>query len=248
MIAPFSSARLRPASYQLTLGPDIHIGGEERRLKKGERVILRPHQVAVVCTAEELWIPRHMIARWSLRVGNIYEGLLWTGGPQVDPGWKGQLFCPIYNLAERAVVLELGQPFFTIDFSYTTTITKRYIDMKRDTKKYPKVWFEANTPTTLSAHDKHRLRSAPYEALRELRELRHFRGAATLAGTGMLLVLTLMVAGLAVVGGAQSTGLKVPINELAFWFSVGGSAFLALLSIVVTLFIFWKLRKLVWED
>ena len=163
-------ARLRPASYQLTLGPDIHIGGEERRLKKGERVILRPHQVAVVCTAEELWIPRHMIARWGLRVGNIYEGLLWTGGPQVDPGWKGRLLCPIYNLAERPVELKLGQALFTIDFSYTTPITKRYIAMKRDTEKYPDVWFKSRTPTTLSAHDKYRLRSAPYEALRELRE------------------------------------------------------------------------------
>ena len=141
MIAPFSRARLRPASYQLTLGSDIHIGGEERRLKRDEQVILRPHQVAVVCTAEELWIPRNIIARWSLRVTNIYEGLLWTGGPQVDPGWKGRLFCPIYNLAERPVVLKLGQGMFTIDFSRTTPVAERYIAMKHDTKKYPKVWF-----------------------------------------------------------------------------------------------------------
>ena len=169
MIAPFSSA---PSAGQLSidLGARHPYRGGERRLKKGERVILWPHQVAVVCTAEELWIPRHMIARWGLRVGNIYEGLLWTGGPQVDPGWKGRLLCPIYNLAERPVELKLGQALFTIDFSYTTPITKRYIAMKRDTEKYPDVWFKSRTPTTLSAHDKYRLRSAPYEALRELRE------------------------------------------------------------------------------
>ena len=248
MIAPFCSTRLRPASYQLTLGPDIHIGGEERRLKKGEKVILRAHQVAVVCTAEELWIPRDVIARWSLRVTNIYEGLLWTGGLQVDPGWKGRLFCPVYNLAERLVLLELDDPFFTIDFSWTTPIDERYTAMKSDTKKYPKVWFEASIPTTLAAHDKHRLRSAPYEALRELRELRYFRGAANVAGGLMLLVLTLMVAGLAVVAGAQNTVVKIPMNELAFWLALGGSAFLAILSIVGTLFFFWKFRKLVWGD
>ena len=113
---------------------------------------------------------------------NIYEGLLWTGGPQVDPGWKGQLFCPIYNLAERPVVLELGQPMFTIDFSCTSRISKRYIERKRDTTNYPKVWFKTDTPITLSAHDRNRLRSAPYEALRELRELRYFRRAANVGG------------------------------------------------------------------
>ena len=248
MITPFCTTRLRAASYQLTLGPDIHIGGQERRLNKDAPIILRPHQVAVVCTAEELWIPRHIIARWSLRVTNIYQGLLWTGGLQVDPGWKGQLFCPIYNLAERPVELKLGQAFFTIDFSQTTPITKRYIDMKHDPKKYRKVWFEASTEPTLSAHDKYRLHSAPYEALRELRELRYFRGAANVAGGLMLLVLTLMVASLAVVAGAQNTEFTIPTNELVFWLAVGASAFLASLSTVGTLFVLWKFRKLVWED
>ena len=247
MIAPFDSTRLRPASYQLTLGPDMHIGGQERRLKEGEQVILQPHQVAIVCTAEELWIPRHIIARWSLRVTNIYEGLLWTGGPQVDPGWKGPLFCPIYNLAERPVVLKLGQAMFTIDFSRTTPVSKRYITMKQDAKTYPKVWFEASTPTTLSAHDRHRLRSAPYEALRELRELRYFRNAAGVAGTLMMLVLTLMVGGLAVIAGSQKVDLKIPIDELVFWFAVGVILFLVLVLLAFNGFVLWKLRKFLSE-
>ena len=69
-----------------------------------------------------------------------------------------------------------------------------------------------------------------------------------MAGGLMLLILTLMVAGLAVVAGAQHTTLEIPMNELAFWLALGGSAFLASLSIVGTLFICWKFRKLVWED
>ena len=75
------------ASYQLTLGDEANVGGEHNRLDASDGILLEPHQVAVVCTRETLRIPRDLIARWSLRVTNIYEGLLWTGGPQVDPGW-----------------------------------------------------------------------------------------------------------------------------------------------------------------
>ena len=248
MIQPFCTSRLRAASYQLTLGPDIHIGGEHKRLTEGKPVVLPPHQVAVVCTQETLWIPRHVIARWSLRVTNIYEGLLWTGGPQVDPGWKGQLFCPIYNLAERPVVLQLGQPMFTIDFSFTSPLCRRYIEMKRDAANYPKVWFQTDTPITLSAHDKHRLRSAPYEALRELRELSSFRSTATAAVTLMLLVLTLMVGGLAVVAGSQQANLTISIGDFVFWLVVGVVLFLVLGLVVVNAQLLWKFRKLLSAD
>lgn len=244
MIEPFDTSRLRAASYQLTLGPDIHIGGEEKRLEEGKHVVLEPHQMAVVCTRETLWIPRHVIARWSLRVTQIYEGLLWTGGPQVDPGWKGQLFCPIYNLAERPVVLQLGQGMFTIDFSLTSPLDRRYLDMKRDSDNFPDVWFKTDKPITLSAHDKHRLRSAPYEALRELRELRYFRRAANVAGTLMLLLLTLMVGGLAVVAGSQNTNLKIPIEGLAFWLMIGGVLFLVVAFGTMNVLLLWKLRRL----
>ncbi len=136
MIDPYCPSRLRPASYQLTLGDEANVGGEYKRVDHSEGIVLEPHQVAVVCTRETLRIPRDLIARWSLRVTNIYEGLLWTGGPQVDPGWEGQLFCPIYNLAERTVILKYGDPLFTIDFVRTTGITSRLKEMKKDRQAY----------------------------------------------------------------------------------------------------------------
>ena len=60
----------------------------------------------------------------------VYEGLLWLGGPQVDPGYVGQLFCPIYNLSSEEVTLELGQPIVLIDFIKTTLFenaTREYL-------------------------------------------------------------------------------------------------------------------------
>ena len=242
MIDPFRASQLRPASYQLTLGREIHLGGEHRRLDHSEGVILEPHQVAVVCTAETLRIPRDLIARWSLRVTKIYEGLLWTGGPQVDPGWEGPLFCPIYNLAERNVVLKCGEPMFTIDFSLTTETGDEYNSLRAESA-YKRIWFKPQREANIASHDRHRLRSAPYEALRELRELRYFRNAGYLAITLVMLVLTLMVGALAVIAAAPNVQLKITLSTAWLWSFLGVTGFLALMSLVISIGVLFRLRR-----
>ena len=242
LIEPFSPSKLRPASYQLTLGDEIHIGGEQKRLSKSDGIVLEPHQVAVVSTQETLRIPRCLIARWSLRVTNIYEGLLWTGGPQVDPGWEGQLFCPVYNLSERPFVLKYGDGLFTMDFVRTTPVSPA-LEALKDDKRYKKVWFEP-VRKTLAEHDKNRLRSAPYEALRELRELRHFRNFGYISVSLIMLVLTFMVAALAVVAGAENVDLKIPLAEACLWIILGAFSFLAVISFCLSSYILYRLRKL----
>ena len=198
MIEPYSTRKLRPASYQLTLGREAHVGGEHKRVDQSGRIVLPPHQVAVVSTCETLRIPRDIIARWSLRVTNIYEGLLWTGGPQVDPGWEGPLFCPIYNLADRTVVLEYGEPLFTIDFVRTASKPDNLKKLKDDPKNYPEVWF---TPQrrTLSEHDRYRLRSGPYEALQDIGWLREFRNFALALFAVMFTAIAAIVTALTII-------------------------------------------------
>ena len=242
LIAPFSPSRLREASYQLTLGNEVHLGGQQRRLKPSEEIILPAHQVAVVSTTETLLIPQNLVARWSLRVANIYEGLLWTGGPQVDPGWEGRLFCPIYNLAERPVVLKCGDGLFTMDFVRTTPVTPALEELWKS-KEYPKVPFEP-VRKTLEEHDSHRLRSAPYESLRELRELRHFRNFGYAAVSLMMLVLTFMVAALAIVAGAQNIEFEVSITDACLRVILGVVSFLAVIAIGISCYVFYRLRKL----
>jgi hypothetical protein len=65
-------------------------------------------------------LPRFLIARWNLRVRWAYEGLLWVGAAQVDPGWIGNLFCPLYNLSDKEVVVRFGDPIALMDFVTTT--------------------------------------------------------------------------------------------------------------------------------
>ena len=208
LIDPFEPERLRPASYQLTLGEKAHVGGRDQLLKYSEPLVLPPHQVAVVTTNEALRIPRFLVARWSLRVQKIYEGLLWTGGPQVDPGWVGQLFCPIYNLAERHVKLYLRDAFFTIDFIRTTPLTDEYKGLS-ETPEFGKTWF-IPVRSSLADHDSNRLRSAPYESLQDLRELARFRELALGAVALIFVVLGVMVAALGVLAARPVVDLGAP--------------------------------------
>ena len=125
LIEPFKLENLKPASYELTLGDEYCLGGKYRTLgeQTGSRELsIQPFEVAVLKTAETLNLPRFLIGRWNIRVTLAYDGLLWVGGPQVDPGWVGHLFCPIYNLSNNPVMLSLGDRIARIDFVKTTPV------------------------------------------------------------------------------------------------------------------------------
>ena len=238
MIEPYSPHQLRPASYQLTLGREAHVGGKQQRTDQPGGITLEPHQVAVVSTRETLCIPRDVIARWSLRVTNIYEGLLWTGGPQVDPGWEGPLFCPIYNLAERTIVLKYKDPLFTMDFVRTTShITPELEKLKNDPKKYPKVWFTTQRKT-LAEHDSNRLHSAPYESLRELKELQRFREFGYSAIGVTFAVLAIMVAALAVVAVVPPVEPEGPPFSYWPWIAFAASIVSVVMSLLTIMVVY----------
>ena len=128
MIDPFVADNLKPAAYELTVGHEFSLGGvpDELEDRPGEDTIqIPPFEVAIIKTRETLNLPRFIIARWNLRVKWAYEGLLWIGGPQVDPGWVGHLFCPIYNLSDKERSLRLGDRIAVIDFVKTTPFEEK---------------------------------------------------------------------------------------------------------------------------
>ncbi len=123
LIRPFNPRNLKPACYKLTIGDECAVGGQIHSLvdQTGKNVIrIPPFQVAIIKTAETINMPVFLIGRWNIQVSRAYEGLLWVGGPQVDAGYVGHLFCPIYNLSNDTVQLKLGEPFAVIDFEKTT--------------------------------------------------------------------------------------------------------------------------------
>jgi len=120
LIDPFKEKRLKAAGYELAVGDEYVLGGERKELSISGTIRIPPFNVVVIKTEETINLPRFLIARWNIRVKWAYEGLLWVGGPQVDPGWVGHLFCPIYNLSDKEVVLRPGDPIALIDFVTTT--------------------------------------------------------------------------------------------------------------------------------
>ena len=204
---------LDAASYKLRLGDEAHVGGEWVGVSADKPLVIPGHQVAVIKTHEEVNLPRFLIARWNLRVKWVYEGLLWTGGPQVDPGWQGHLYCPIYNLAERQIVIPQKERVFTMDFVLTTppplpedTTTEGYTKNGHTKRGHKVSVHQGQRGKTIQSHDVNRLRSAPFEQLRQLANL---DSRVSSFNTFTFLVLAVVVAAIGVIaalGGSQFAG------------------------------------------
>jgi len=123
LISPFREINLKPANYKLSVGDEFAIGGKPGKLTSDpgrDTLEVPPFEVAIIKTRETLSIPRFLIARWNIQVKRAYQGLIWVGGPQVDAGYVGHLFCPIYNLSDKPVTLRYDDPIAVIDFEKTT--------------------------------------------------------------------------------------------------------------------------------
>jgi deoxycytidine triphosphate deaminase len=123
----FEPKNLRPAAYTLRIGPKfVDSRGRVGQLddKKKTYFKMEPNSIVYVSTLEKLDLPYYIAARFNLRVKWVYRGILLGTGPQVEPGFRGYLSCPLYNLTDRPVKIEYGQDFATIDFERTTDFCK----------------------------------------------------------------------------------------------------------------------------
>ncbi|MDE0538487.1 MAG: hypothetical protein OXH94_07145 [Rhodospirillales bacterium] len=122
LIAPYNDENLKSAGYELTVGDEYYLGNQKFHLgrESNNEIVIPPFEVVVIKTAETICLPRFLIARWNLRVRWAYKGLLWIGAAQVDPGYRGHLFCPIYNLSNQAVALPFGERIALMDFVKTS--------------------------------------------------------------------------------------------------------------------------------
>jgi deoxycytidine triphosphate deaminase len=118
MIDPFVEDNLKPAAYELTLGPNFLLEGKEGVLTPERPWLeLPPNSVVFVSMQERLVLPHYIVARFDLAIEFIYQGILLGTGPQVDPGFQGVLSCPLHNISNAPVHLQLGYPFAKIDFA-----------------------------------------------------------------------------------------------------------------------------------
>lgn len=118
----YREENLRPAAYTLTIGPDYrdHAGKPGVLTLQSPSFEMPPNSIVFVSIAESLDLPYYVAARFNLRVDWVYKGVLLGTGPQVEPGFRGKLSCPLYNLTNQPQTIMLGKEFATIDFERTT--------------------------------------------------------------------------------------------------------------------------------
>lgn len=120
-------SKIQSASYDLRIGPEILCRGELIELTEANpRFRIPPYSYAIVSSLEHASLPPCVIGRFDLKVSFFFEGIILSNGPQVDPGYKGALFCMLYNGSGQEKLLTLGRHFATIDFTTTTNVTEGY--------------------------------------------------------------------------------------------------------------------------
>jgi dCTP deaminase len=131
----FQESFLRQASYDLRLGAEIYIVGEQapRMLDDDEPyATLPPGQFAILTCYEEITMPRDLIAFISVRSKFKLEGLVNISGFHVDPTFRGRLRFAVQNVGPTDMRIKYLEPTFTIFFA---ELSSADIELPRDEQK-----------------------------------------------------------------------------------------------------------------
>lgn len=235
LIEPFDKKHLKAAGYMLSLGSECRVGGKTYNLsEQSTKLVIEPHDLAVVSTYEKVNIPGFLVGRWNLRVTIAYEGIVWVGGPQVDPGYDGHLYCPLYNLSNRAVELEFKKPLFFIDFVRTT----RFLEGKST------LW-KRKREDSLDSYDLHRLKSALSEDFEQFRsDISSVRKNLERFQQIIFPVLAIIIAAVAVIASLGIFGFyEIPSESKWVGISIGMSGLAFLLAAYALLKVKCHIKK-----
>lgn len=118
-----------PASYDLRLGNDVWCQGEFSTLSEEKPVLkIPPYSYAIVSALELANLPCFIAARFDLKNSLFFRGVILSNGPQIDPGYRGALFCMLYNGSDQPVGISRGAHFATIEFITTSGVGLGYRD------------------------------------------------------------------------------------------------------------------------
>jgi guanylate kinase/deoxycytidine triphosphate deaminase len=115
------------ASYDLSLGDEYFYAGRIHRLSDSEPILMiEPYDYAIVTSHELSNLPRDVCARFDLSIGLFCQGIILSNGPQVDPGFRGPLFCLLFNTSSSPVLLKRRQHYATLEFHKLLEPTYQY--------------------------------------------------------------------------------------------------------------------------
>lgn len=124
---------IKGASYDLTLGDEHYYGGRRLTLTADEPFILvEPFEFVFVTCKQKFSLPRDVVGRFDISVGLFFQGLILSNGPQVDPGFRGGLWCLLFNTSNDTVQMKRGQHYATIEFCRLVEPTVPYSGQYQD--------------------------------------------------------------------------------------------------------------------
>lgn len=117
LLSDASVDRIQGASYDLVLGEQFAQNGIIEHLSDTRAyIVLKPGDYAIVTSKESANLPKDIAARYDLTVGLFAQGVILSNGPQVDPGFKGSLFCLLFNASNQEISIRMNTHFVTIEF------------------------------------------------------------------------------------------------------------------------------------
>jgi dCTP deaminase len=121
LIEPFDESLLGPATYDLRVGRRAlkSLRREESPLLnlEEEKVLqIGTGEFVEIMTMEKVRLPKNLCGRIGIRSYFTRKGLVSFVGPQVDPGFEGNLIISLFNTGPRPIVVKYGEPFCTIEF------------------------------------------------------------------------------------------------------------------------------------
>jgi deoxycytidine triphosphate deaminase len=128
LIAPFSIDDLRPAAYDLHIGETYYVDDQPVSLGHRQWFRVPANGLVYVKTRESFNIPYYMVARYSLRVTQVYRGLLIDNGLHIDPGYHGPIYVPVHNFADQDRTLSEGDAFLSVEFARTTPLPAQPVE------------------------------------------------------------------------------------------------------------------------
>lgn len=118
---------VKGASYDLCLGDEYYYKGKIDYLdEKKPFLMIEPYDYVVATSKELTNFPRDISGRFDLSVSLFCQGIILSNGPCVDPGFRGRLFCLLFNTSNAPVVLKRGQHYSTLEVNKLIEPTGTY--------------------------------------------------------------------------------------------------------------------------
>lgn len=125
MVAPFSHASLKSASYAVAASGHQFIWHEDGRfqdidLKDDGECVFPAKSISFIELRHKVRLPNYIAARFNLTITHVHRGLLLGTGPLIDPGFGGRLLIPIHNLTDADYRIRASDDLIWMEFTKTS--------------------------------------------------------------------------------------------------------------------------------